>query len=250
MRASSVTVSTRWTFKGAGSDWSQLLFASRGALTVSTATGVWVVPPHQAVWIPAHVPYEAETAPASAMRTLYVQPTTRRRLPATPRAVNVSPLLRELLRRTLQLQTLDRRKRDQRNLMEILIDELSVLPLAPIDLPMPRDARAVRAAKLVRAAPEARYPLADASRRSGASTRTLERLFRGETGLSFGAWRQRARLLRALQLLAEDENVTQTAIAVGYESTSAFVAAFRRALGVTPGQYFKEIDPRISTAVV
>jgi AraC-like DNA-binding protein len=242
MRASSVTVSTRWTFKGSGGDWAQLLFASRGALTVSTATGVWVVPPHQAVWIPAYVSYEAETAPASAMRTLFVRPPTRRRLPATSRAVNVSPLLRELLRRALLLQTLDRRKRDQKNLMEILLDELSVLPVAPIDLPMPRDARALRAARSVRGTPEARHTLMDASRQSGASTRTLERLFRAETGLSFGAWRQRARLLRALQLLAEDENVTQTAIAVGYESTSAFVAAFRRALGVTPGQYFKALD--------
>jgi AraC-like DNA-binding protein len=67
-------------------------------------------------------------------------------------------------------------------------------------------------------------------------------LFRAETGLSFGAWRQRARLLSALQLLAENESVTQTAIAVGYASTSAFVAAFRRALGNTPGQYFTQLD--------
>jgi AraC-like DNA-binding protein len=63
-------------------------------------------------------------------------------------------------------------------------------------------------------------------------------LFRSETGLSFGAWRQRARLIRALQLLADDVSVTQTAIAVGYESTSAFVAAFRRTIGTTPGRYF------------
>jgi AraC-like DNA-binding protein len=123
--------------------------------------------------------------------------------------------------------------------MEILLDELSVLPVAPIDLPMPRDPRALRAARLVRSRPEARLTLAEASRESGASGRTLERLFRNETGLAFGTWRQRARLLRALQLLAESENVTSTAIAVGYESTSAFVAAFRRAIGTTPGQYFK-----------
>jgi AraC-like DNA-binding protein len=34
--------------------------------------------------------------------------------------------------------------------------------------------------------------------------------------------------------------VAGTANAVGYESTSAFVAAFRRALGTTPGRYFKK----------
>lgn len=227
------------------SDWGKLLFASRGALTVSTNTGMWVVPPHQAVWVPALVPHEFETAPGAAMQTLYVQANASRRLPNTCRAVHVSPLLRELLRRALQLQTLDRRQREQRNLMEILLDELAVLPIAPIDLPMPRDPRALRAARIVRARPEGRYTLAEASRESGASARTLERLFRAETGLAFGTWRQRARLLRALQLLAENENVTSTAIAVGYESTSAFVAAFRRAIGVTPGQYFKNADRRV-----
>jgi len=126
--------------------------------------------------------------------------------------------------------------------MEILFDELSVLPASPIDLPMPRDARALRAALSVRATPGSGHALADAARGAGASARTLERLFRDETGFSFGAWRQRARLLRALQLLAENESVTQAAIAVGYASTSAFVAAFRRELGVTPGRYFKEQD--------
>ena len=128
--------------------------------------------------------------------------------------------------------------------MEIILDELAMLPVAPIDLQMPRDQRALRAARLVRARPDARCTLAQASRESGASARTLERLFRAETGLAFGTWQQRARLLRALQLLAERQNVTSTAIAVGYESTSAFVAAFRRAIGTTPGQYFKNLDRR------
>jgi AraC-like DNA-binding protein len=110
--------------------------------------------------------------------------------------------------------------------------------VAPIDLPMPRDARALRATKHVRDTLEAAHTLAGVAKQAGASGRTLERLFRAETGLSFGAWRHRARLLRALQLLADDVTVTQTAIAVGYESTSAFVAAFRRTIGTTPGRYF------------
>jgi AraC-like DNA-binding protein len=244
MRATFATVSTRWTWRLPASDWGKLMFASRGALTVSTNSSVWVVPPHGAVWVPALVAHEFETAPGAAMQTLYVQPGATRRLPDPCCAVRVSPLLRELLRRALQLETLDRRNREQRNLMAILLDELAVLPLPPIDLPMPRDPRALAAARLVRARPEGRHTLPEASRASGASVRTLERLFRAETGIAFGTWRQRARLFRALQLLAENENVTSTAIAVGYESTSAFVAAFRRTIGVTPGQYFKNPESR------
>jgi AraC-like DNA-binding protein len=143
-----------------------------------------------------------------------------------------------LIRRAFQLETLDRSNRHQRNLMDVLLDELALLPVAPIDLPMPRDARALRGARCVRETPDAAHTLASVAKHAGASGRTLERLFRSETGLSFGAWRQRARLLHALQLLADDSSVTSTALAVGYESTSAFVAAFRRTIGTTPGAYF------------
>jgi AraC-like DNA-binding protein len=244
MRATSYTVSTRWTYPVQASDWGQLHFTPRSALTVSTDSGVWVVPPHQAVWVPAGIAHVLETGPGAARRTLYVRASLARRLPSTCRAVHVSPLLRELLLRAIRWQTLDRAKPEQRNLMAILLDELAVLPVAPVDLPMPRDARAVRAARAVRDAPGGRHTLATAARESGASERTLERLFRGETGLGFGTWRQRARMLHALRLLADRTNVTQTAIAVGYESTSAFVAAFRRATGTTPGQYFKVVETR------
>jgi AraC-like DNA-binding protein len=233
-----VSYATRFAWRAHLSEWGQLIFASRGATTVSTADGVWVVPPHQAVWVPAGVKHDVEVPARAAMRRLYVKPPFTRRLPAKCRAVNVSPLLRELLRRAFQLETLDRTKRSERNLMELLLDELAVLRVAPIDLPMPRDARALRAARHVRETLDAAHTLAGVARHAGASSRTLERLFRAETGLSFGAWRQRARLLRALQLLADDVTVTQTAIAVGYESTSAFVAAFRRTIGTTPGRYF------------
>ena len=207
-------------------------------MTVATDAGVWVVPPHQAVWVPPSVRHDVEVPPRAALRRVYVKPPFTRRLPSRCRAVNVSPLLRELLRRAFQLQTLDRRKRDQRNLMDVLLDELALLPGAPIDLPMPRDTRALRAARHVRDTPDGVHTLAKVAKHAGASGRTLERLFRGETGLSFGAWRQRVRLLRALELLADDASVTATALAVGYESTSAFVAAFRRTLGTTPGRYF------------
>jgi AraC-like DNA-binding protein len=223
-------------------EWGQLLFPSRGTLTVHTETGLWVVPFHQAVWVPAGVRHDVEVAGGVAMRALYLRPAAfparRGRLPEVCRVVEISPLLREILRRVLRLRTLDRRVVAERHLLAVLLDEITVLPLAPLDLPMPRDPRGVRAAEWIRTEPAARHTLAEAARAAAASPRTLERLFRSETGLPFGVWRQRARLLRALQRLAEGEPVAAAANAVGYESTSAFVAAFRRALGTTPGKYF------------
>jgi AraC-like DNA-binding protein len=74
---------------------------------------------------------------------------------------------------------------------------------------------------------------------AGASKRTLERLFKFETGLGFGKWRQQLRLGHAMRLLAAGEAVTSVALEVGYDSTSAFISAFRMTFGKTPGNYFR-----------
>ena len=75
----------------------------------------------------------------------------------------------------------------------------------------------------------------------GASKRTLGRLFTAQTGMSFQAWRQQLRLLRALELLATGNNVTTIALELGYDNTSAFIAMFRRCLGTTPKRYLLDL---------
>ncbi len=61
--------------------------------------------------------------------------------------------------------------------------------------------------------------------------------------MSFRAWRQQARFLQALVGLAEGRPVTTLALDLGYDSPSAFIAAFKRAFGVTPARYFRDGDP-------
>jgi AraC-like DNA-binding protein len=243
IRASSVTVSTRWTYTPPPSDWAQLVFTSRGAVTVTTAAGALVAPAHDhVIWVPPGAAHTIELGAGAALRRLHIRPELRRRLPRRATLMTVTPLLREILLRALRLQTLDRRRRAERNLIEVLLDELTAVESPPIELPTPTDPRAAYAAKLLRENTGQSLTLAYVARASGASTRTIERLFRNETGIPFAVWRLRARILRAIQLLGAGESVTAAAIGVGYDSTSAFVAAFRRTVGVTPGRYFTTVS--------
>jgi len=129
------------------------------------------------------------------------------------------------------------------NLIGVLVDQIEALPVIPLRVPAPRDPRAKRAADWLRENPSDGASLERVARRVGASKRTLERLFARDTGLSFGAWRQQMRLMQALERLAAGESVTEVALAVGYESTSAFVSRFRRVLGTTPGKYYERARP-------
>ena len=239
VRTSSVVCASGYTWRGHGNAWGQLIFAPRGMITVHTATGLWVIPPHQALWVPPLLPHDVSLSGRVPLRTVYISPALRLRLPRSCRRIHVSPLLAELLRRILRLNVLDRRKVKERLLLDLAIAEFTTLRSGPVDLREPRDPRALRATALLRVPGGAPPTLSQVAREAGASARTLERLLRRETGLSFGSWRLRARVLNALEALARGEPVGAAATAAGYASTSAFVAAFRRLMGATPGRYFR-----------
>lgn len=221
-------------------DWHQLVYSTHGVMIVNTEGSSWVVPSHRALWVPAGVAHEVEMVGAVSLRTLYVRTGSSRALPGQCCVVNVSPLLRELIQHTIKAGMLNRFVASEKRMVGVILDQLETLRTVPLNLPMPHDARAVRVAELVQANPAENRSLDQLSHRTGASKRTIERLFRSETDMTFGKWRQQLRLLHALKLLASGESVTAAALEVGYDSTSAFIYAFKTALGTTPGRYYAE----------
>lgn len=219
----------------------QLVYASQGVMRVSTAPGTWVVPPQRAVWVPAAVEHAIEMHGRVAMRTVYVAPGAAATLPDGCCVVTVTALLRALLLRAIELpKDYDESGPDGR-VMSLILDEILGLPVAPLHLPQGRDPRLQRVTQSLADDPADPRTLADWAKTAGASQRTLARLFESETGLGFRAWRQQARLLEALTWLAEGRAVTTVALDLGYDSPSAFIAAFKRSLGTTPARYFKNL---------
>jgi len=222
--------------------WHQLVYASRGVMTVRTPKGAWVVPTHRGVWVPAGTRHSIEMSGAVSLRTLYLVPSLSRSLPDRCRALAISPLLRELILRMVELDRLTVRNPTHSHLIAVLLDHLKLLQSEAVHLPMPRDSRAQRVAAALQSGPSQRTSLDELARIAGGSKRTLERIFKSETGLGFGKWRQQLRLGHAMRLLAAGEPVTNVAFEVGYDSTSAFISAFRLTFGKTPGQYFRPIQ--------
>jgi AraC-like DNA-binding protein len=208
-------------------------------MTFTAAGGSWIVPVHRAVWVPARVAHAIRMSGAVSMRTLYVDPRAASGLPATCQAVDVPPLLRALILAVVERGGLDRRAPVERHLFDVLVDQVRSLRSSGVHLPQPNDARARRIADRLEEDPADRRTLAALARGSGASPRTLQRLFRGETGMTFAGWRQQLRLGHALQRLAAGGSVTSVALDAGYTSVSAFVSVFRRTFGQTPGRYLR-----------
>jgi AraC-like DNA-binding protein len=220
-------------------DWDQLVYASRGVMTVTTAQGAWVVPAHRAVWIPARIPHTIGISGLVAMRTLYLKLKLAAKLPSSCCVLNVSPLLRELILHTCTLGMLNRTIPWQRHLVQVILDLLRTIQMVPLQLPNPSDMRARRVADALSASPSERTSLGRLCTKAGASKRTIERLFRENLGMTLGKWRQQLRLMEAMRLLAGGAKVTHAALEAGYSTPSAFIAMFRQALGTTPAAYFR-----------
>jgi AraC-like DNA-binding protein len=217
--------------------WGQLAYATAGVMHVRTPTSVWVTPPTRAVWLPPGLPHEILMRGETALRTLYIDPFTAAALPKEEAVLEVSLLLRELILHILKAGMLGPGRPEHERLTGLLIDLLLEARPQDLSLPLPTDRRALALAERIQAEPGERAELAVLAQGAGASLRTLQRLFPEQTGLSLELWRQKARMVHAVALLSGGQSVTTAAIDCGYDSLSAFITAFRRQFGVTPGRY-------------
>lgn len=218
----------------------QVIHGVSGVMRVTTSQGIWIVPPGRGLWVPPRVTHAIRMRGRVLMRTAYIHPTEMKRAPEDCSVLRVSPLLRELLVRLCELPQPYPLGGAEERIARLVLDELHAAPVAPLHLPTPRDPRLRRVADALLADPADGRSLADWGKKTGASDRTLARGFVRETGMTLGAWRQQARLLQALEMLGEGRPVTTVALDLGYDSPSAFIAMFRRALGTTPARYFRE----------
>ncbi|TPJ78783.1 AraC family transcriptional regulator [Mesorhizobium sp. B2-5-13] len=214
----------------------QLLYAISGVMRVETHATSYLVPPTSALLLPSNIEYAVRMDGPVAMRQLFVREDAMERIRERTSVIVVSPLLRELIvavcAEPLEWETRGR----GHYLAELIIDEIIRSRPMPLSLQLPRDMRLRRVVAALREQPHDPRGLEEWAEVGNASSRTLARLFRAETGLSFRQWRQQARLTEALSALTLGATPARAAKIAGFESVPAFGVAFREFFGMTPGQ--------------
>ena len=225
----------------------QIVWAVEGAIRVITDTASWIVPPTHAVWIPGNQRHQVATLTDASAGYLYIDPSACAELPDTAQVLEVTALMRELALRVLHYEKPLREQTalpaaEQQSLqltISLLLNELAQLRPAPLFLPSAKDRRLHKVMHTLVREPGNNQKLDTLAQGSGASIRTLERLFKKETGMSFQQWRTRLKLLESINRLVEGKSSAAIAHSLGYRSSSAFVAAFRRHFGVPPQSFIR-----------
>ncbi len=215
----------------------QLLSSATGVLVLSTPQGRWMMPPHCGLWIPPGIVHEVRMIGAVATRSLYLAPERTSGLPDHCEVVGLSPFLRSLIAKALDVPVDYDPDSHAGALMALIQHEMRQLPVQPLSLPFPANAALAERCRRFLLQPTTHETIDRWSGSLGISRRAFTRLFRHETGLSFVEWRQRACLLTALPRLVAGEPVTTVALDLGYDNPAAFTTMFKRTLGASPRTY-------------
>jgi AraC-like DNA-binding protein len=217
----------------------QLVALTQGVLIVEAGSERWMFPARRCAWIPPNCRHAARSVGGAAGSSVDLSPKMCRGLPKTPCTFHSSELLFAIVHRMVGWDHGQALSPENKRLIATLRDEIRHPEQRPLRLSIPREERLARVADALLEDVADDRTLDAWARVAGMGRRTFMRAFSAEAGMSFGRWRQQARLFAALEMLAQKKSVTDVAIAVGYDSVSAFIEMFRTMLGSTPQTYFR-----------
>lgn len=231
--------------------WAQLAISVTGTVHLRVPSATFVVPPRRALWIPPGVEHAVTLVETAELRTLYIYQAEGQCGPGPGgsasnlwrrcRVLEVSELMRALV---CDLPTEPdggpapsaTQLARERHVSALLLDELRQATQLDLRVDMPRDKRLHTLCQAVLDDPLAHDSLQAFAHNSGASPRTIARLFRQELGCTYLQWRQQVILAKAVELGASGLAIGQIAAELGY-TPSAFSAMVQRACGLSPVRF-------------
>ena len=216
----------------------QVVYPLRGAVSVETEAGTWIVTTLSAVAIPPWSLHRVAAHGNASLRSVFVDPDVYPDLVPALVTLHVSDLLHELIREAGRYYTDIGDDDLTRGVVALIAQLLPTMPTAPSSMFVPRVEHPLLALATRRCVdePGVSVSVETLAHDAGLSPRHFSRLFKAETGMSFTTWRALLQVQHATVQLARGDSVTRVAMDLGYSSTSAFIEMFKRQTGRTPGR--------------
>ncbi|PKB17741.1 helix-turn-helix domain-containing protein [Flavobacterium sp. 5] len=223
----------------------QIISCDSGIMEVVTKNNIWIVNPTQSVWIPSNVDHQVYFPSNVKIITAFIDPSQLEKLPTSSFAFDNSNFLKSLLLKVVSFANPTEFSPEQEKIMEVLLDEISVLQPTSAFLPTSKDERIKKVTDTLLKNLSSKQTIEHYAGLSCVSSKTLSRLFIKELGMSFGDWKIRLKLLEAIKQLGEKKSITEIALNLGYENPSSFITTFKKHFGKTPSNYVLEENSKI-----
>ncbi|NIF48619.1 helix-turn-helix transcriptional regulator [Enterobacter sp. Ap-1006] len=214
----------------------QLVMPVTGSMTCEVEDEIWMVPSESAMWIPTGLPHRNTPAASATFCFVFIE-TSRAAMPEKSCTLAVSPLIREMILHLARISPAEAGQEQTCQLVNLLFSMMAQMPAERLNFPLSKDARLRQVASMLLADPADRRPAREWAAFLALSERTFTRLVVKETGLTFGLWRRQLHIVVSLQRLLAGGSVQSVSEQLGYESVSAFITMFKKALGKSPKRY-------------
>lgn len=218
----------------------QFIHINHGVIRVHTDEDCWVIPKNRGIWIEKGVEHSLSAIGHVELNTIFIDPLYRANLPSDTAIFHVSNLLKELMNSIVLLSNTDIKSIRYKRITELILDELTIMEAFDFRVPIPLNKELNELCQQILQRLDHPWAVIDVAKKLGISERTVSRKFVKNIGMSFSEWLRRQRLLKGMELLASGSSVLDTAVAVGYDSQSAFCIAFKSRVGVPPSEYMSK----------
>lgn len=215
----------------------QLFCVETGMVQIKIANGSWLLPPGRAGWLPPNEQHQVRIIGNLTGWQLLISPEAVSHLPDVPGIIHVTDVLHALAQRAISWENKSRLTPEQARIIAVILDEIRHAQQDYFHLPLPLDPRLLTITEAILADPASGRTLNEWAKIGAMSGSSLRRRLLKETGMNFSHWKQQARLASALEMLIQGTPVSLVSDALGYASTSNFIAMFRRVFGDSPHHF-------------
>ncbi|WP_228519677.1 helix-turn-helix transcriptional regulator [Methylophilus sp. QUAN] len=222
----------------------QLLYAIRGVMAIDADHGRWIVPPTRGVWIKQGELHSVKMHGDVSMHTLFIDADAAAGLPTSTCVLDIQPLMKALIVEIAQAGLSYAQDSREARIAQLILDEIQLYPALPFHLPWPSSPRLKQVCEQMTQQLDDARPSQAWALQLGISDKSLHRHFKQETGITFGQWREQARMLKAVEAIAQGHKLLHVALSVGYQSQSAFSAVFKKHFGLSPSAYYQNLPAK------
>jgi transcriptional regulator GlxA family with amidase domain len=224
----------------------QFVLVKNGVLYGHTCDARWLLKRNMAVWIPPETVHWGVAHERVDLLVLYLPAAACQFFEPGIKLIDASLLIVALCERLADPHAALTPAR-RNSMLDVLFGEIQCVPHSTLTLPLPHDARLKKVTDSLIANPAQRRSLADWGRLVGATDRTLARLLRRDTGLTFREWHNRLLLAEAWRGFAQGASNEELATMLGFASGDSFGHWFRRFSDECPSRVRKRLRPARGT---
>lgn len=224
----------------------QLIYVESGFQYLTVNEKIYLLPQNHAAWIPSNAIHKTNSHSETIKLMIMFFDVNKTDLFYHEVSIfSVSPVLKEMIKYAEKWSKNIKENADENIFLRALYNELPnfVADSIQLHISLPEDKRLTKAIKhLNNNYTKDYFRMEELGEISALSLRSIERIFKKETGLTLSKYQQMLRIIKSLELLSANKwTISEIAYKVGYKSLQAYTNSFRSIMQYSPSDFLKTI---------